>query len=79
MELVQGLDGGEVVDVDGEDLVADLGQHGVVKLEDGQLVARAARCHVAQVLGQGRVVAAVGLELLKDLICSLDDAGRHAG
>ena len=40
VELVQGLDRREVVDINGEDLVAYLAQHGVVELENGQLIAR---------------------------------------
>ena len=33
-ELVEGLERGEVVDVEVQELVADLGEHGVVELED---------------------------------------------
>ena len=78
VEFVKGLDGREVVDVDGEDFVADLAQDGVVELEDGQLIARAAAGHVAQVLGDRLVVTAVGLELLEHLVGAFDNRRRHA-
>ena len=37
VEAVEGLDGGEAVDVEVEEFVADLCQHGVVELEERQL------------------------------------------
>ena len=79
IEFVEGLDGGKVVDIDGKDLVAYLAQDGIIKLEDGQLIARAAAGNIAQVLGQGVVVAVVGFQLLEHFIGSLDDGRRHTG
>ena len=79
VELVQGLHGREVVDVDGENLIAYLAQHGVIELENGQLVARAAAGDIAQILGDGVVVAVVVLQLLEHLVGTFDDGGWHAG
>ena len=37
VEFVQGFDRGEAVDVETEDLVANLAEHGIVELEETQL------------------------------------------
>ena len=79
MQLVQGLHGREVVDVDGENLVAYLLQHRVVELENGELVTAAGGSHRAQVLGHRLAVAVVGFELLQHLIGPVDDGMGHSG
>ena len=78
IELVEGLERCEVVDIDAEYLVAHLAEYGVVELEDAHL-------HAFTAVGNefGRLAYALGgsiaLHLLKYLLGTAHDALGHTG
>ncbi len=74
MEAVEGLDGGEAVDVEVEEFVADLCKDGVVELEERQLHAVGGggrRCDRGGVGGTGS--RRVALEVGEDAISPRHD------
>ena len=77
-QFVEGFEGGEVVDVDAEYLVAHLCQHGVVELEDVHLQPFAAVGDGGGGSADG-AVALLLLHLVQDVLGTLDDALGHAG
>ena len=79
VELVQGLDRRKIVDVEVQNLVANLRQDGVVELEEAQLHALAVLRHLLHVgFLDGRAhIGIVGLEFLQHRIGPLDNRPRH--
>src|SRR3712207_1068522 len=79
VELVEGLDGGKPVDVELKNLVTNLGQHGVIELEEAQLHATPMVGYLGSVGSSGTSHAGiVGLQLTQDDVRALHDGPRHA-
>ena len=78
VEFVEGFDGRQAVDVQTEDLVADLAEYGVIELEEGEL--HVVRLGEVADFGSCAQSFAVGtaLQLLQDHLGPADDVARHA-
>ena len=77
VKFVEGFEGGEVVDVKAEDLVADLTEHGIVELEERELHAFARGGDLGRGLAYGTYLGVLGFELLQNDIGAFHDAARH--
>ena len=79
VELVEGFDGGEVVHVDAQELIADLFEYRVVKLEEAKLdvLFPFRRCELfhSWVFAVARIVS---FQIRQDLFGAFHDVSRHS-
>lgn len=78
VELVERFHGCEVVDVQSEDLIANLRENGIIKLEDAQLGAFSLLYMLHVGLADRSHFRVVGLQLVEDDVGTLDDGAGHA-
>ena len=64
VEFVEGFEGGEVVDVEAQDFIADLAEDGVIELEEGELHAFAGSGDFGSGFANGANGSIFGFELL---------------
>ena len=74
VELVECLEGSEVVDVEVEYLIAHLGQHGVVELEEVEL---SPLMPVRHLYAASHLAVLAGLKLVEHTVSTLDNGTGH--
>ena len=79
VKLVECFEGREVIDVETQDFVAYLTEHGVIELKEGELHALTAGGYLGCGLTSCTDRGILGLQLLQDDVGTLDDTARHTG